>query len=93
MVYAKLMDYFLLLQRAVKANDVDLFSYALFELSSLFFATNHQNYARWMTYYALELCNLKAANPDVYQLLKGGAFSVNRSGKPFSRVPVDMALE
>ena len=60
-----------------KVNDVDLFAYALFELSTLFFVTNHQNYARWMTFYVLELSNLKHEKPDVLELLKSGAFSIN----------------
>ena len=81
------MDLFLILHRSIKVNDVDLFAYALFELSTLFFVINHQNYARWMTFYALELSNLNHEKPDVLELLKSGAFSINRTGKPFSRGP------
>ena len=59
----------------------------------IFFTTNHHNYARWMAYYALELSNLHNDKPEVFELLQKGAFSMNRSGKPFSGVGVDMALE
>ena len=54
---------------------------------------NQANYARWMTYYALELENIQNEKPQVIEYLKNGAFSVNRTGKAFSIVAVDMALE
>ena len=46
-----------------------------------------------MTYYALELENIQNEKPQVIEYLKNGAFSVNRTGKGFSIVAVDMALE
>ena len=46
-----------------------------------------------MTYYALELENIQNEKPQVIEYLKNGAFSVNRTGKAFSIVAVDMALE
>ena len=46
-----------------------------------------------MTYYALELENIQNEKPRVIEYLKNGAFSVNRTGKAFSIVAVDMALE
>ena len=67
-----------------------LFAYALFQLSPIFFMANHINYARWMVLYSLELANL---DPEINDMLRNGGFSVNRSGKSFSQVPVDMALE
>ena len=54
---------------------------------------NQANYARWMTYYALELENIQNEKPQVIEYLKNGAFSVNRTGKAFSGAAVDMALE
>ena len=46
-----------------------------------------------MTYYALELAKVQNEKPEVIEYLKNGAFSVNRTGKLFSRAAVDMALE
>ena len=46
-----------------------------------------------MTLYALELLNLENKNPEVELQLRSGGFSVNRSGRKFSNVGVDMALE
>ena len=44
-------------------------------------------------YYALELENIHNQKSEVIECLNNDAFSVNRTGKPFSRVAVDMALE
>ena len=48
MIYCNLMDSYLLFHHAVKTNVVDLFAYALHDISKIFFTTNHQNYARWI---------------------------------------------
>ena len=55
--------------------------------------TNHHNYARWMSLYSLDLANLEISQPDLQKILTEGGFSVNRTGKSFASVPVDMALE
>ena len=47
-----------------------------------------------MTYYALKLANLKNEQPFVYDMLTvHGAFSVNRTGKQYAGVGIDMCLE
>ena len=70
-----------------------LFAYSLYELSSLFFSTNHPNYARCMPRYALELQHIKDNKSSLYNMLLNGGFSVRRSDRRFCRVGVDMALE
>ena len=90
MQYTHIVDLSNILHRAIKTNDPELFGCALFEMSSIFFPTNHSNYARWMVLYSLELVNL---NPHIKEMLKSGCFSVNRTGKSFANVAVDMALE
>ena len=55
MKYCRVIDYFLLTHRSSKTNDIDLFKYVLFEICAIFFVINQPNFARWMTYYALEL--------------------------------------
>ena len=93
MQYCHLVELYLILHRAVKINDINLHRYVLFEISALFFSTNHVNYAGWMVLHDLELFNLDFTHPGVAELLKNGAFSVRRSAGKFSRVGVDMALE
>ena len=90
MQYTTFIDLTNVLHRAIKCKGPKLFGYALFKLLPIFFMTNHFNYARWMVLYSLELENL---DPEIDKILRSGGFSVNRSGKPFSQVPFDMALE
>ena len=59
MTYCRIIDYFLLIHCSIKINDTDLFKYALFEICGIFFVVNQPNYARWMTYYVLELENIQ----------------------------------
>ena len=70
----------------MKTNDFTLFGYAHSQLSSIYFSTSHHNYARWMILYGLELLNIA-------EMLRNGGFTINRTGKPFGNVGVDMALE
>ena len=42
---------------------------------------------------ALRFKIIQNEKPEVIEYLKNGAFSVSRTGKRFSRVAVDMALE
>ena len=93
MTYCKIVELYLILHRAVKISNVDMYGFALFELAGIFFMTNHMNYARWMTFYALELVHLKYERPDLQKVLENGGFSINRSGKTLARTGIDMTLE
>ena len=62
----------------------------LHDISKIFFKTNHQNYAKRMTRYSLELLNLDL---PLRKMVMNGGLSVRRSKNHFSRVGVDMALE
>ena len=42
----KIVGLIQLMQHAIKINDTALYSFALFEVTSIFFMTNHLNYAR-----------------------------------------------
>ena len=77
----------------MKINDVKLFGYVLLQTYPIFFMTNHHNYSRWMTLFALELLNLENKNPEAELQLRSGGFSVNWSGRKFSNVGVNIALE
>ena len=59
-------------------------------MSKIFFTTNHQNYAKRMTGYTLELPYLDL---PLRKMLMNGGLSVRQSKNHFSRVGVDMALE
>ena len=74
----------------MKCCDVDLFTYALHELSAVFFTTNHLNYAKWMTRYSLQLMNIDF---PLKKMLMEGGFTVRLSKNHYCRVGVNMALE
>ena len=93
MLYGDLVELYLLFSRATRMNDLDLFIYCLGKMAPLFFATSHPNYARWMVRYYLNLMNVNETHPGVREMLEDGALSVGRTGRRFSRVPVDLALE
>ena len=59
-------------------------------MSKIFFTTNHQTYAKWMTRYSLELLKLDL---PLRKMLMNRGLSVRRSKNCFSRVGVDIALE
>ena len=93
MTYAEIVGLIQLMQCAIKINDIALYSFALFEVTSIFFTTNHHDYARWMYLYSLDIANLETSQSDLQNILTEGGFSVNRTRKSFASVPVDMALE
>ena len=81
------------MQCAVRINDTTLYSFVLFEVTSIFFMTYHLNYACWMSFYSLDFANLETSQLDLPRILTEGGFSINRAGKSFSGVSVDVALE
>ena len=91
--FAYLMDMYLIFHLAMKMNDTQLLAYVLYQISSIFFSTNHQNYARWITLYSLELMSLPEENRILVEILHYGGFSVNGTGNSFSCVGVNMALK
>jgi len=52
-LYVDLVDIFLLFDRACRANDVSLYTYALGLMCPMFFATRKSNYVCWMSLYRL----------------------------------------
>ena len=46
-----------------------------------------------MVRYCLNLVNIDTTHSGMRQVLENGAMSIRRTNKPFSRTPVDMALE
>ena len=61
--YAFLMDMQLILHCAMKTNDTQLFASSLYQINSLFFSTNHQNYSRWVTLYSLDFRRKERMSP------------------------------
>ena len=93
MTYAKILWLIQLMHCAIKINDTALYSFALIEATNIFFLTNHYNYARWVTFYSLDLANLETSQTNLQKFFTEGSFSINRTRKSFASVPVDIALE
>jgi hypothetical protein len=93
LMYAERIWLVLRLLRATKQNDFDLHLSCVQDMAPLLLATDHQNYARYVTIYFLQMLNLKHSHPSATQLLKAGGFSVSRSRVPACRNPVDQTIE
>ena len=91
--YMDLVRLLLALIYAVKNNDFTLYAYCIHAMNPLFFSFNGQNYARYLSYFSMMLCNIETSHPGATDLLKQGAISVARSFIPGNRADVDKTME
>ncbi|KAG5879421.1 hypothetical protein JTB14_026512 [Gonioctena quinquepunctata] len=54
---------------------------------------NQPNYARWCVEYYENLKNVDETHPGFEGDFKSGCFGIERTDKPFSRIPIDLTLE
>lgn len=93
MGYIEMMHLYHEFARSFRTGDLDLYIYCLPRLASYFFTFNHHNYARWLVIYHDNLLKLKETHPEVYNDFQNGCFSLKRTSKSFSRLPIDLTLE
>lgn len=93
MGYVDMLHLYHEFSRSVRRGDLDLHIYCLQRITALFFTFNHQNYSRWLIVYHDKLLRLKDSHPHIYREFKDGCFSLKRTPKPFSRIPIDLTLE
>ena len=62
-----MMDILFSFQRSLKLGDWLAHIESTKQMLSYFFAYDHQNYARYLTYYWAEMTTLSQTHPDVYQ--------------------------
>lgn len=62
-------------------------------MTNIFFAVNHQNYARWLVSYLNSLLNVDNTHPGLKEEFRKGSFGCKRTDTPFSRIPIDLTLE
>ena len=91
--YAYIMHLYHVFTRSARCGDFELFITCIPKLINVFFAFNHQNYARWLLKYYHNLLKLPETHPEVYEDFKRGQFSIRRTTKPFSGSPIDLTLE
>lgn len=93
LMYVDLIELYQLLERGVRTSDVQLYNYAIHEICALFFAFNHQNYARWLTRNHDNFMNIKNTHPGLLEEFESGALSIRRTPNFFCRSPIDLTLE
>lgn len=91
--YLQMVDLLLRFIRASRTANWDLHLSCVLEMLPWCFAYDRLNYARYMTYYWLDMQQLHTTHPDAHAFLKRGGFSVQRSDNPFAQVPSDQAIE
>mgnify|MGYP005984715451 FL=1 len=93
MVYIMLVHQYLALSRSIRVGDFQLFLDVLPKLANLFFACNHQNYAKWTVQYHHNLTKVSKTHPGLEEDFQKRFFGIKRTGKSFSRQPIDLILE
>ena len=66
---------------------------ALTELVPWFFALGHTNYARWIPVHLRDMAELANKHPDVFTEFSNGHFTVQKTKRMFSAIPLDQAHE
>ena len=83
----------LALIHAVKHNNFTLYAYCIHAMTPIFFSFGGQNYARYLSFFSMFLCNIESSHPGATDLLKQGAISVARSFIPGNCSDVDKTME
>ena len=60
--------------QAVKYNDYSLYCHTLYKMADIFFSFDGQNYARYLTFFAVFLANIEQTHPGARTLLEKGCF-------------------
>ena len=69
----------LLLMRAVKLNDFELYTHCLNLMPDIFFSFGGQNYARYLTFFSKFVSNLNFSHPGAVDQIRLGVISNARS--------------
>lgn len=77
----------------IRTGNFELFKYVLPKIANLFFVFNFQNYSRYLVKYHDNLIKIDETHPGLKQQLQNGSFGIKRTGKSFSRQPIDLMLE
>lgn len=91
--YANFIELFQMFEYAIRTSDVNLYIHTAYKMCALFFAFNHQNYARWLTRNLDDLMNVEDTHPGLLEEFQNGALSIRRTKKHFCRSAVDLTLE
>lgn len=76
LTYVQFIELYQIFEYAIRTSDLNLYIYSAYKMSSLFFAFNHQNYARWSTKNIDDLMNIDETHPGLSSEFKSGALSI-----------------
>ena len=79
--------------RSIRLADFSLYKRAIADLLPWFFATDHVNYARWLSVHLYDMLDLSETNPVVYENFMHGKFGITKTKKKFSSIGIDHAHE
>ena len=71
----------------------DMYIDALRELAVWFHALDHTNYGRWIPVHILDMVELPTTHPELVQEFRAGNFTVQKTNKSFSAIPIVQAHE
>lgn len=79
--------------RSLRQASFTMYIDALTELVAWFHALDHTNYARWISIHLKDMAELPTKHPEVAREFRAGNFTVQKTGKVFSSIPIDQAHE
>jgi len=79
--------------RSLREADFAMYLDALTELVPWFYALDHTNYARWIPVHLRDMAELPKKHPDIYREFSAGHFTVQKTKRVFSAIPIDQAHE
>lgn len=92
-MYTWFIELYQMFEFAIRTSDINLYIYSAYKMCTLFFAFNHQNYARWLTRNLDNLMNIENTHPDLLAEFQSGGLSIRRTTRNFCRSPIDLTLE
>ena len=66
---------------------------ALTELATWFHAMDYTNYARWIPVHLRDMVTLPTAHSEVAREFEAGNFTIQKTSRQFSAIPIDQAHE
>ena len=75
--------------RAIRISDCHLYVGGLSNIVPWQFFLDHTHYARCIPVHIRDMVSSHANHPDVYERFSKGEFSVLKTGRAFSAIPID----
>jgi len=79
--------------RSQRQSSFSLYLDAQTEVVPWFFALDHTNYARWIPAHLRDITELPTKHPDVARGFNAGNFTIQKTNRVFSAIPINQAHE